>query len=121
MDFEFAKIDHVDITAPEELQDEMSAWYRDRLGLEELPSDRNGGGRFAVGDQEVHISIDPHNPPHLAHFCLLVDNYDSVVARLREGGSHIEQARDIPGRRRFYTRDPAGNRIEIAMVTGQEA
>ena len=119
MEFKFAGIDHVDVTAPEELQEETIAWYRDCLRLAELPTDRKGG-RFAVGDQELHISIDPHNPPHTAHFCLLVENLKAIIDRLREGGSHIEQARDIPGRRRFYTRDPAGNRIEMASIDDEE-
>jgi hypothetical protein len=44
----------------------------------------------------------------------LVDHLDEVVERLRETGCHIEQARLIPGWKRFFTRDPAGNRIEIA-------
>jgi catechol 2,3-dioxygenase-like lactoylglutathione lyase family enzyme len=119
MDFRLTGIDHVDITSPDELADETTAWYRDRLGLKQLDSDRPGG-RFAVGDQELHITLDPHNPSEKAHFCLLVEDLDSVVSALREAGSHIEQARQIPGRRRFYTRDPAGNRVEIASLDERE-
>jgi catechol 2,3-dioxygenase-like lactoylglutathione lyase family enzyme len=119
MDFRLTGIDHVDITAPEELAEETTAWYRDRLGLEQLESDRPGG-RFAVGDQELHITLDPHNPSERAHFCLLVENLEAIVTALREAGCHIEQARQIPGRRRFYTRDPAGNRIEIASLQSGE-
>jgi catechol 2,3-dioxygenase-like lactoylglutathione lyase family enzyme len=120
MDFNLVKIDHVDITAPEELEEEMTAWYRDQLGLEQLESDRKGG-RFKVGDQEIHITLDPHNTSEKPHFCLLVENYEAIVERLRRAGCHIEQAREIPGRHRFYTRDPAGNRIEIAAVDSGEA
>ena len=119
MGFELVKLDHVDITSPEELQEDVATWYRDCLGLEELDTDREGA-RFSVGDSELHISIDPHNPPHTAHFCLIVDDYDAVVERLRVAGCHIEQAREIPGRHRFYTRDPAGNRVEIASVDSGE-
>ena len=39
-----------------------------------------------------------------------------IVERLRGAGCHIEQAGRIPGRRRFYTRDPAGNRLEIITM-----
>jgi catechol 2,3-dioxygenase-like lactoylglutathione lyase family enzyme len=119
MDFMLVGIDHVAIAAPEELQEETVAWYRDTLGLEELPADGRGA-RFALGEQELHVSVDPHNPPRVAHFCMLVENHGAIVERLRENGSHIEQARDIPGRHRFYTRDPAGNRIEIASVDRTE-
>ncbi len=119
MDFKFVKIDHIDITAPEELEDEMVTWYRDRLGLEQLESDRKGG-RFKVGDQEIHVTLDPHQPSEKAHFCLVVDDCDAVIERLRNAGCHIEQARSFPGPHRFYTRDPAGNRLEITTLDSEE-
>lgn len=115
--FDFRGIDHVNITAPEELMDDVLEWYEVRLGLERLPKPsgtRPGGGWFQVGRQELHISVDPHNPPHTAHFGLVVSNFSEIVTALREAGYHIEQASAVPGRHRFYTRDPAGNRVEIA-------
>jgi catechol 2,3-dioxygenase-like lactoylglutathione lyase family enzyme len=42
-----------------------------------------------------------------------VDDLDAAIGRLRAAGCHIEQAGEIPGRHRCYTRDPAGNRIEV--------
>jgi predicted enzyme related to lactoylglutathione lyase len=65
--------------------------------------------------------LDEHNPPKTAHFCLVVDDFQSAVDRLRESGCHVEQAMPIPGRHRFYTRDPAGNRIEIMSYDGEDA
>ena len=114
--FEVLGLDHVDVTAPVELQSEVLAWYRDCLGLDEIqrpPGVRPEGGWFRAGNQEIHISIDEHNPPKVAHFAIVVDNFDVAVERLRGAGYHIEQASSIPGRHRLYTRDPAGNRIEI--------
>lgn len=114
--FKFSGIDHVTVTAPEELMDEVLSWYSERLGLEALAKPdgtRSSGGWFAAGDQQVHVSVDPHNPPQSSHFGLVVDKFDEVVDALRGGGYHIEQASNIPGRRRFFTRDPAGNKIEI--------
>ena len=114
--FEFRGLDHVNVTAPEELIDDVLDWYANCLGLDPMDKpDGTGeaGGWFRVGEQEVHVSVDPHNPLHDAHFALVVDDYRSVVDVLREGKCHIEQATPISGRHRFYTRDPAGNRIEI--------
>ena len=114
-------LEHVSITTPHDLEEQVVGWYRDSLGLEpmEKPSGtRELGAWFQIGDQQVHVTVDEHNPPKVAHFGLIVDDFEEVVAALRASGSHIEQARDIPGRRRFYTRDPAGNRIEIIAVTG---
>jgi catechol 2,3-dioxygenase-like lactoylglutathione lyase family enzyme len=122
--FSFVALDHVNVTSPEELEDEVKTWYRDTLGMEPIdkPSGtRDGGAWFRAGDHEVHVSIDEHNPPKTAHFGLVVQGYDAIIERLRAAGCHIEQAREIPGRHRFYTRDPAGNRIEImSFDNGQQ-
>ena len=110
-------LDHVTVTAPEELADEVVVWYRHVLGLEpvEKPDGAAAGGRWLkAGEQQVHVSIAPQNPPEKAHFCLVVADFDAAVEGLRSAGCHIEQARIIPGFRRFFTRDPAGNRIEIS-------
>ena len=109
-------VEHVHITTPEELETEVVDWYRNCLGLDVLEKPegtKQQGTWFQLGTQELHLSIDEHNPPKIAHFCVVVDSFDPVIERLRDGGSHIEQATEIPGRRRFYTRDPAGNRIEV--------
>ena len=109
-------VDHVNVTAPDELIGETVSWYRDCLGLDEIEKPegtRDAGGWFKAGDQEVHVSLDEHNPPKQAHFGLVVDDFHAVVDGLRDSGCHIEQAAEIAGRHRCYTRDPAGNRIEI--------
>jgi catechol 2,3-dioxygenase-like lactoylglutathione lyase family enzyme len=114
--FAFVALDHVNVTTPEELEGEVVEWYGECLGLERLEKPagtRDAGAWFRAGDHEIHISIDEHNPPRVAHFGIVTDNYDGVIERLRSAGCHIEQAREIVGRHRFYTRDPAGNRIEI--------
>jgi catechol 2,3-dioxygenase-like lactoylglutathione lyase family enzyme len=114
--FKISRLDHVNVTTPEELEEETLTWYRDILGLEQIdkpPGTRTRGAWFAIGDAQLHVSIDEHNPHKSAHFAVLVDDYDAVIARLRAAGSHIEQANVIPGRHRFFTRDPAGNLVEI--------
>lgn len=114
-------LDHVTITTPEELEEEVLAWYTDVLGLKRIDRAEGGGGSFQVGDQEVHLLIDPHNPPMSAHFCLEVSDLDEFVAMLRSNNCHIEQARPVPGRKRCFTRDPAGNSIEITALDGTKA
>ena len=114
-------LEHVSVTSPEDLEDEVVGWYRDLLGLDEMEKPdgtREKGAWFRIGEQQVHVTIDEHNPPKVSHFGLIVDDFDEVVRRLRESGCHIEQAAHIPGRRRFYTRDPAGNRLEVIAIEG---
>lgn len=121
-DFRVLGLDHVQITTPGEFEDDVVAWYRDVLGLTEITKPegtRSGGAWFQAGWAELHISIDEHNPPKAAHFGLVVDASEGIIDRLREAGCHIEQAMAIPGRDRFYTRDPAGNRVEIARLDDQ--
>ena len=117
--FAVLALDHVNITTPEELETEVVEWYESCLGLPRLEKPqgtRAKGAWFSIGDQELHVSVDEHNPPQTAHLGLVVDSFDTVIAKLRGSGCHIEQAAAIPGRRRCYTRDPAGNRIEIASM-----
>ena len=114
--FSVVRLDHVNVTTPEELEDEVLAWYGTCLGLERLEvleGTRRRGGWFKLGEGELHVALDEHNPPKRAHFAVVVDDLDAVVERLRAADCHIEQARPLPGRRRFFTRDPAGNRIEV--------
>lgn len=122
--FTFIALDHVNVTTPKELEEEVVTWYRETLGLEQLDKPEgthNAGAWFRAGDHEVHISHDEHNPPRVAHFGIVVDNYGAVIEQLRAAGCHIEQASEIPGRHRFFTRDPAGNSIEImSFDSGQQ-
>lgn len=122
--FRTIRLDHVHITTPEELEEEVIAWYEQTLGLgriEKPEGTQPRGAWFSIGEQQIHVSRDEHNPPHLSHFGVEVDDLDRVVGVLREAGCHIEQATMIPGRRRFYTRDPAGNRIEFLSRDGDSA
>ncbi|MGI8775136.1 MAG: VOC family protein [Actinomycetota bacterium] len=119
MTFQILRLEHVNVTTPEDLEAQVVSWYESCLGL--TPFDKpdgtsSTGAWFKVGDQEVHVTRDEHNPPKVAHFCLITDDLDDVIERLRSADCHIEQAAEIPGRRRFFTRDPAGNRVEIASL-----
>jgi len=115
-DFTIRGLDHVSITAPEELEKDVLEFYGNFLGLRQL--DKSEGTNspetwFALGDLQLHVTRDSHNPPPTAHFAVTVGDFDVAVERLRDSGYHIEQAHPVPGSRRLYTRDPAGNRVEI--------
>ncbi len=109
-------LDHVSITTPEELEQEVLKWYESVFELTRATKPegtRSKGGWFQIGDVQLHLTVDEHNPPRISHYCLVVSDFDLTIERLRSANCHIEQAAAIPGRKRFYTRDPAGNRIEV--------
>jgi catechol 2,3-dioxygenase-like lactoylglutathione lyase family enzyme len=117
-------LDHVNVSVPEDLESEVVAWYTGVLELEPASKPegtRRRGSWFELGNAQLHISVEEHNPPHSAHFCLIVEDFDSLIERLRARGNHLEQARPIPGRHRCFTRDPAGNRVELMTVDETEA
>lgn len=114
-------LEHVTITAPEELEADVVDFYERGVGLTRLekpPGTTPGGAWFEAGGQQLHVMIDPHNPPKNAHFCLTVDDFEAFVDALRAARCHIEQAPARPGRKRCFTRDPAGNSVEIVSVEG---
>ena len=116
-------IDHVNVSVPEDLEGEVVGWYSDVLGLQAIPKPggtRDRGRWFDLGNAQLHLSVEEHNPPHGAHFCLVVEDFDSLLERLRSLGNHVEQARPIPGRQRCFTRDPAGNRLEFMALDEAE-
>lgn len=115
------RLDHVNITTPEELEEDVIEWYESCLGLEKIPKPggtRDAGAWFKIGEAEVHVSRDEHNPHKSSHFCLQVNDLQATVERLRNAGCHIEQAGEIPGRHRLFTRDPAGNLVELMSFDG---
>lgn len=76
-----------------------------------------GVGRwFAVpGGGELHVGVESDfRPARKAHPAFIVD-IDRTSAAVAESGASVRWAdpAEIPGRRRFHTDDPVGNRVEF--------
>jgi catechol 2,3-dioxygenase-like lactoylglutathione lyase family enzyme len=114
--FAVRTVDHVAVSAPKELEGEVVDWYERVLGLERLAKPegtRSAGAWFRAGEVQIHITIERDLTLGSGHFGVAVHDLDDAVERLRSSGSTIKDAKPIPGRRRFYANDPAGNTIEI--------
>lgn len=118
-------IDHVQIAAPPDCEEEARRFFAGVLGLAELekpaPLAARGGVWFAAGAQQLHVGVEPgFAPARKAHPALLVeaDRLDYVAARLAAAGAPVEWDGELARRRRFYTADPWGNRIELIAVRG---
>jgi catechol 2,3-dioxygenase-like lactoylglutathione lyase family enzyme len=113
-------LDHVQVSAPPGAEAEARRFYGELLGLSEIekpPALRGRGGVwFALGRQQLHVGIDvDFTPARRAHPAFLVsaDELDAVAERVRGAGVEVIWDGALPEKRRFYARDPWGNRIEL--------
>jgi catechol 2,3-dioxygenase-like lactoylglutathione lyase family enzyme len=114
-------LDHSFLTIQKGGEDEARGFYGDVLGLEEVQRpeglQRTGGVWFQAGGQELHLGTDDaHLPPKRPHSGFRVGSpaeLDELAERLISNRYDVEWDDRIEGRKRFYTRDPFGNRIEL--------
>ncbi len=108
------------MTVPRALEAECLAFYREVLALPEIPKPEElrarGGAWFQAGDIQFHIGVDPEpSPTSKRHVCFRVDDLAAARADAVAKGVTIESEGMAEGLRRFFIRDPAGNRIEIGQ------
>lgn len=125
MAVEITQIDHVQVTVPSTAEEVSKQFYGAVLGLEEIPK-RAGprsprsqrGAWYRCGTVELHLSVEDSpadNRSSKRHVCFMVTNLAEAEATMREAAIEIiPDNQPIEGWRRFYVRDPGGNRIEIA-------
>jgi catechol 2,3-dioxygenase-like lactoylglutathione lyase family enzyme len=120
-------IDHVQITVPRRLEAETRRFYGEGLGFSEIPKPPelagNGGMWYRLGAVQLHVSLEDieaaANAASRRHIAYDVSDLDAVERELRRRGLEIIADRQpTAGFRRFYLRDPGGNRIEISQKTG---
>ena len=111
-------LSHVNVTMPQGSENDARGFYSGLLGLVEIPKPdslrERGGVWFDAGGRHVHLSVEePRRGSDVQrHFGLECDDLDSVRARLEKAGVKIDAGRSALWRR-FFVRDPFGNRIEI--------
>jgi catechol 2,3-dioxygenase-like lactoylglutathione lyase family enzyme len=110
---------HVQVLAPVGGIDATSRFYADLVGFEriERPTTMGGvGAWFRAGSQELHVTeVDAFLPAVKAHpaFELADAELDALAERLSAAGAEVRWDDRLPGARRFYSFDPAGNRVEF--------
>jgi catechol 2,3-dioxygenase-like lactoylglutathione lyase family enzyme len=112
------RIHHVNVVVAPGQTDSVISFYVDTLGLRQVPKPTEGvaqsGAWFDINDSsQVHVSERDGAVHPQSHFGLVVDDFDATLARLGAAGAPWEDQPQIFGGRRGFTRDPAGNRIEI--------
>ncbi|HTU73902.1 MAG TPA: VOC family protein [Trebonia sp.] len=108
-------VHHIALTIPPGTQAEVRAFYGGLLGMTEISSTQDEGGcHFRSGDMEFDFDVELGSRiPRQAHPGTLVPDIDALAARLTERGVTIEWDDKFPGYRRFYARDPLGNRLQF--------
>lgn len=114
------KLSHINITMPRGAEDIARSFYVGQLGLREIPKPeelriRGGGGVwFDAGGLDIHVSIEESRfgPDNYRHFGLESSDVDALRAKLKSAGIVTEDGRPAPWKR-FFVRDPFGNRIEV--------
>jgi extradiol dioxygenase family protein len=112
------RLDHIHIAMPPGGESKARAFFGVLLGLKEDPKpavliDR-GGCWFRAGDVIVHVGVErDFAPQRKAHPAFCVRDPEALAIRLKEAAFSVEWEEVLPDRRRFYTADPFGNRIEF--------
>lgn len=115
------RIQHVSIPRPFGSADQARAFYSHVLQLEEIPPPVTLAGLdlvwYRLGETELHlIGEEPRPDSSGRHFCIAVDDQSALRQRLVAAGYAVEDTIPIPGRPRFFCRDPFGNSIEITTI-----
>lgn len=114
------RIHHIQITAIPDKEAACRAFYGDVLRLEEIPKPEalkgRGGAWYRVGDIQLHLGIENSGSGGASrrHVCFEVPDLTAMRARLEAAGYPVEEAAPVEGLERFFTRDPAGNKVELA-------
>lgn len=114
-------LDHIQIAIPQGSEDMARSFYRDLLGFAERPKPQElrgaGGLWLKAGSAELHLGIEtPFHPALKAHPCFVVDDMDALRAMLIADGHAARLDDRVPDRRRFFTDDPFGNRLEFVQA-----
>ena len=110
-----AAINHVQLSFPAGAEDAIRHFYSGLLGLSELRWQPGSTLRFAAGPQRIDLVPTEHWQPVSAvpHLALEVQDLPSLRHRLLQAEVALDETRALPGYRRFYANDPAGNQLEF--------
>jgi catechol 2,3-dioxygenase-like lactoylglutathione lyase family enzyme len=111
-------LDHIQLAMEAGGEEKARGFFRDILGMaEELKPPAlagRGGCWFRSQGALVHLGVEAaFRPQKKAHPAFCATDIDGLAERLTATGHHVEWDEALADRRRFYTADPFGNRIEL--------
>jgi catechol 2,3-dioxygenase-like lactoylglutathione lyase family enzyme len=110
----FKRLDHILISIPEGKKEEARTFYRDVLGLEEIPGEHPGAALwFSIADIQLHFREEPPGIYSKRHPAFEITNLAEAKKELESHGIELTYSSEIDGRQRFFFHDPFENRIEL--------
>ena len=111
-------LDHIQLAMPPGKEDEARDFFGRVLGMREdkkpSPLAGRGGCWFCAGVVIIHLGVEKEfSPQEKAHPAFCIEDLDKLASRLTEEEYPVIWDSALPTRRRFYTADPFGNRIEF--------
>jgi catechol 2,3-dioxygenase-like lactoylglutathione lyase family enzyme len=111
-------LDHVQIAAPNGCEAEARRFFGSLLGLKEIEKPERlrarGGCWFQTGPRQLHIGVEePFRAAAKAHPAFTVSDAGGLYGVLTGAGVPCTWDEALEGKRRFYARDPWGNRLEF--------
>jgi catechol 2,3-dioxygenase-like lactoylglutathione lyase family enzyme len=113
------RIDHLLLAMPAGEEDRARAFCVDLLGLEEIAKPESlrgrGGVWFGLLDgTQLHYGVEANfAPARKAHPAFMVAALNALARRLEDAGYPVRWDDALAPRRRFYSVDPFGNRLEF--------
>ena len=112
------RLDHVQLAMPPGGEERARAFFRDALGIPEVPKPpelaRRGGCWFERGALKIHLGVETDfRAARKAHPALLVEDLPQLIAKLERLGYAVKKDEPLAGYQRVYVDDPFGNRIEL--------
>ncbi|MGJ8582692.1 MAG: VOC family protein [Marinosulfonomonas sp.] len=112
------RLDHIQLAIPEGSEDKCRLFWQGLLGFSEIEKPKalqaRGGIWFRCDTVEIHLGVEKEfRPAAKAHPAFSVSNIDETAQNLASHGWSVDWDEAILGRRRFFTKDAVGNRVEF--------
>ncbi len=118
-------LDHVQVAISSGSEGACRRFYVDVVGFAEVEKPEalkpRGGLWLQTGAHQLHLGVEKDfRPARKAHPAFRVADLDGLAKRLEAASAEVKWADpdEIPGRRRFFTADPLGNRLEFIEAGG---
>ena len=117
------RLDHVQLAMPAGGEQRAREFFRDALGIPEVPKPpvlaQRGGCWFERGELKIHLGVEKDfRPARKAHPALWVSDLPQLIRKLEELGYAPREDEPLEGFHRVYVDDPFGNRIELLEPSG---